>query len=634
MSLAPDISRPSLERLERAVHARNLDLSFSELREILAAIDRGFGMLHEVDWVPSATAQSDEERAVLFATRFASAFGSILLDPQFAPSSLALEIFAQLSRWTELLFSLSGFGSSDHLISSIMGDPRARASSLSGGEVQRFLCGYTLSSSFSIDLEELRTSNPALAVVFALGWISTRYCFREPAMLLRERLLEWLPGRFGDVRLGTLPIECLSEPYMHCSYAFTPRKHEIKADLIRLAREASLAAGAREWAGGPTSIADEKPTIIVTTEHFSAGHAVYRTHSKCVRALRERFRVVGICYANQQSPETNACFDRVISYPNQAVIAGISELTGAILAERPAMVFHLGVGMSSHVIALASLRLAPVQAVSFGHTATTKSPVVDYMILPEDFVASRDCFTEELILVPPHAMPYEPRRDVDYPSLRLHHASASSKIRVSVPASVMKLNPRFFATLREIQDRASRPVEFHFFPAFARGLVFIELSRRIRNILPDAIVHPELSYEAYCRELALGEFFISPFPYGNMNSIVEAAALGLPGICLDGAEAHAHADAAYFSRLGLPGALIANNIEEYVSAAVRLIDDREWLAHCRRIVESSDLDKAFFHGDPQIFVTTVADLLKRHMSGHSSALHSPASRHQPPELER
>ena len=44
-----------------------------------------------------------------------------------------------------------------------------------------------------------------------------------------------------------------------------------------------------------------------------------------------------------------------------------------------------------------------------------------------------------------------------------------------------------------------------------------------------AVVHEEPPYEAYAERLAACDFFVCPFPYGNMNSIVDAALLGLPG---------------------------------------------------------------------------------------------------------
>ena len=97
--------------------------------------------------------------------------------------------------------------------------------------------------------------------------------------------------------------------------------------------------------------------------------------------------------------------------------------------------------------------------------------------------------------------------------------------------------------------------------------------------------------------------------YGNMNSILDCFQLGLPGVCLDGAEPHSHADGAFFARIGLPRELVAQSTDDYIAAAVKLIDDRQWRPHCRAIVANADLDAAFFAGDAGLFCKAIADLV-------------------------
>jgi predicted O-linked N-acetylglucosamine transferase (SPINDLY family) len=66
----------------------------------------------------------------------------------------------------------------------------------------------------------------------------------------------------------------------------------------------------------------------------------------------------------------------------------VRALAAEISARKPALILYLSVGMASTIIALASLRLAPIQCASYGHMATTMSPTIDYYILPKDFVGS------------------------------------------------------------------------------------------------------------------------------------------------------------------------------------------------------------------------------------------------------
>lgn len=104
-------------------------------------------------------------------------------------------------------------------------------------------------------------------------------------------------------------------------------------------------------------------------------------------------------------------------------------------------------------------------------------------------------------------------------------------------------------------------------------------------------------------------FSCALFLYGNTNGIVNSFQLGLPGVCLDGEEAHAHTDAALFARIGLPAALAAKSLDDYVQAAIKLIDDQTWRDRCAHVVRGADLDRAFFRGDPSLFCEAIENLI-------------------------
>jgi hypothetical protein len=123
-------------------------------------------------------------------------------------------------------------------------------------------------------------------------------------------------------------------------------------------------------------------------------------------ALRERFHVVGAVHPNPDSALIAEFFDECVAFPAGDFFTSVRTVAAAIAAQRPALILYLGVGMASAVIALASLRLAPIQCASFGHTASTMS---HYFVLPEDFVGSAECFSETILAVPKAAMPFAPQ---------------------------------------------------------------------------------------------------------------------------------------------------------------------------------------------------------------------------------
>jgi hypothetical protein len=598
---------PSLSAFERHVATRETEPAVTEALRILRIVDENMGGLNGIDFGIPFPELAVRDLHTRFATRFVAAFGDLLTQPNVSINATAVELLFIYHRWTDMMFALSGFQSSAHLVSRLTATPTSEWK-LSGSALVQFLVFFSPSSTLEIDLDECYAANPGATVIAALGYLSARCCVTERACAFRERLLEWLPGKMDDITLGRIRLSFAAEVYMHCSYAAGPDKHRIKADLIAQMRKVCLAAGAREMVEPPKRA---KPRIVVVAEHFRAGHSVWRTHSRAVRSLREKFEVIGVAYGERTDDQARALFDELIVYPPGDLIDSAVQVANAIVERAPDIVFHLGVGMSNHVIALASLRLAPLQCVSYGHTATTMSPVIDYVILPDDFVGSEDVFTEKVLRLPPEAIPYAAPAKGEPPLPPRPAVMADQGVmRIAVPASVMKLNAPFLKALAEIARRASRPVEFAFFPLAAVGLGHYYLNQEAKRILPNAVVYPESSRPMYLERLGACAFFLCPFPYGNMNSIVDAMIMGVPGVCLDGEEAHARADVAIFRRLGLPDELATTSLEGYIAAAVRLIDDDAWRAKCRKIACDIDLESTFYSGDERQFCTAVYSLLE------------------------
>lgn len=598
---------PSLIAFERHVAARRYDDAVNEALRILRAIDESMGRIDGVDVAAPAVGLDSHDRHVRFATRFAAAFGDLLTCEDLTVSAQAVEMLFILHRWSDMLFQVSGFQTSAHLLPRLSNAPDGRWT-LAGPAMTKFLLIFSPSSTLDINLDECLAANEGATLVAALGYLSARSCVTPRACAFRERLLEWLPGKLERVTLGRMRLGYAAEVYMHCSYASGAGKHRIKADLIAQMRKVLLQAGAREMTARPPP--RQRPRIVVLTEHFRAGHSVWRTHSRAVQALRERFEVIGVVYERRTDQAAHDCFDEVIYYPDGELIDSARKVADAILERQPDIVFHLGVGMANHVIALASLRLAPVQCVSYGHTATTMSPVIDYVVLPDDFVGSEEVFTETVLRLPPEAIPYAPPAPIEPPPPpRRPWADDGGPVPIAVPASVMKINADFLAALAEIQARARRPVRFVFFPLAAVGLAHEHLAQAVRQVLPDAVVHAELPRNGYLERLGECAFFLCPFPYGNMNSIIDAMLMGVPGVCVDGPEAHAHADLAIFRRLGLPQALATADREAYVAEAVRLVDDAAWRAECQAAAAAVDLDQRFYAGDARLFCEAIYGLV-------------------------
>ncbi len=597
---------PSLPALERQVAERQLGQAVQTILAILHGIDARYGRLEQATRGDITSDGSAEDIALVFCTRFAAAFAQAMVDPQVPLTTADFERLLTCHRWIDLIFSLSGYRTSDHVVPVLARPSQGTSLTFEGLDFLRFLILRSMNSRIHGNLEDYwNVSSVGTAIAF-LHYVGSRYVFWPRAFEFRERILEWLPGRLAKMKLGDMTLARVPEIYMHCSYAMTPKKHAIKADLMKQMRSACLDHGCREVSLERTGPLPARPTIVVVGENFNLGHAVYRTHSRAIAALRERFKVVGVIHPDPAGTPIANFFDEHLPITTGEFLPQVKQLADAILERKPALILYLGVGMVAQVIALASLRLAPVQCVSFGHTATTMSEVMDYFIVPEDFAGAAHTFSEKVLKLPKAAMPFAPR-----PFTRLDKKPSDGTIRVAVPASTMKLNPKLFEALSRIAAQATAPLELHFFPLAGTGLPYLELARAVKAQVPKATVFPELPHEAYMERLSRCDLFLDPFPYGNMNGIIDCFRFSLPGVCLDGAETHAHADAAMFARIGLPAALAAKTVDDYVAMAVRLIDDTAWRNSCAKVITAADLDRAFFKGDAALFCEAITGLLSR-----------------------
>ena len=270
--------RRTLISLERSVAERNHQEAIQAVFDILHGIDERYGRLDQSEANLIAVDGGDDEIGLVFATRFASAFGRLLADPDYVLTSLDYEKLLLQHRWIDLLFCLSGFRNSDYLLNTLAKQGPNGQLSFEGNNFLKLLVALSLNTRLGIDLEMFWRANAVAAALALLHYTSSRYVFRPRAFDFRERILEWLPERLSQVKLGGMTLARLPEIYMHCSYAITSRKHEIKTALMAQMRRACLEAGARDTdVTLPTR--EEKPTVVVIAEHLTPGHAeIGRAH--------------------------------------------------------------------------------------------------------------------------------------------------------------------------------------------------------------------------------------------------------------------------------------------------------------------------------------------------------------------
>jgi hypothetical protein len=304
-------------------------------------------------------------------------------------------------------------------------------------------------------------------------------------------------------------------------------------------------------------------------EWFHSNHSVYRTHSRSLIDLKRRFHLVGAGITHCTDEWTRAMFDEFVPLDaSEGALRNVKTVTELAMRLKPQMVYYLGVGMFPHTIYAANLRLAPIQCVGLGHGASTFAPQMDYFLIDEDYVGDVNCFSEKVIALPIGSMPFTLPEVM--PQLGLSERALNGPVRIAVAATSMKVNPAFLAVCRTASELANHEIEFRFTPGFAVGLTYRITQREIERQVPGAVVNPHMPYASYLAELQSCDMFVNPFPYGNMNTIVDTVLCGLDGVCWRGPEPHSTIDPALFLRLGYPGLKIVESVETYAEAIVSM----------------------------------------------------------------
>ena len=611
----------SLDHFEQLVYTQQHVQASLQLVTLLARLQQTRGELDESFQASGLIDLSPEEQRQRFCTRLTSAVSTLFADPDFQLPPACFKLLLTLHEWIGLLFSATASGNADHVARYLNPRGPANAQFLPGDSFIEKLCVlYSTESELELDFAALWAYDKTLAASLALVLLAPVSKGTPSAHLKREALLEWLPGKLQQIDdLDDLPSAVLHNAYMFCSYADTPRRHAIKQDINVLVRRKLAQLGLTDLPKLPApkrtpakgkSRRGRKPVMLVMLEWFTGAHSIYRTHSRTLEAAREHFEVVGFGFDYAVDEAGRKIFDRFIELKEPEYIGEcLKTIRDFAEAEQPDVLYMPSVGMFVLTVFMSNLRIAPLQIAALGHPATTHSDKIDYISVEEDYVGDPACFSEQLMKLPKDGQPYRP--SVALPDIVARIPPSRETLQVVVTASAMKLNPGFLDACREIGTRAVTPIEFHFMTGVPSGLQFDHLRNVVVRAVPGAVVHDFHGYAEYLARVNQSDLFLSPFPFGNTNGIVDALTLGLPGICKRGPEVFEQIDGALCVRVGMTSWTVTDSVEAYIATAVRMIDQHdERTALRQRLIDTHAVQRCF-EGRPQAFGESVLKLLDK-----------------------
>ncbi len=301
---------------------------------------------------------------------------------------------------------------------------------------------------------------------------------------------------------------------------------------------------------------------------------------------RRKFEVFGYyprTNRDKMTEEAAKLCDRFVEGP-----LSIERWRDTILADEPDVLLYPEVGMDGGAAQLAALRLAPVQCVSWGHPNTTGYPTLDYFLSsalmePPDAQAH---YTEQLICLPNLSIYYEPQNFAAVPLTREDLGLRSTATVFWSGQSLFKYLPQYDQVFARIAREAG-DCQF-FFIAFGPHVTdrFRErLDRAFSAYGLDAreycVVAPRLDTDRFVAAVGQCNVVLDSLGWSGGNTTLECLTHDLPIVTMPGSLMRGRHTMAILQMMGVTET-IAETIDDYVAAAVRLAIDVPWLQSLKR----------------------------------------------------
>ena len=285
-------------------------------------------------------------------------------------------------------------------------------------------------------------------------------------------------------------------------------------------------------------------------------------------------------------------------------VTDIKPIARAIRESQLDLLVYTDIGMEVTTYLLASLRLAPVQAVLVGHGTTTGLSTVDYYVSGDhEPKNAQSHYVEKLIRLPDCGAAQMPpksndrvmtRRDIQVPESAVLFISCANGLkhgesRDELLIDILRKAPDAYLLLK---------------PFMSPQLTDRKFSRRIMDKAKAAGVENRLKIMGPLPRpgdlmslITLADIQLDTYPYGGWTTNLEALYYGLPIVTQEGDIARNRWGAGLLRTMGIAEG-IAHNEREYVDWAVRFAKDAELRERVSRKIREN-AQAVLFNGEKE-----------------------------------
>ncbi|MEM7675902.1 MAG: hypothetical protein AAF449_07855, partial [Myxococcota bacterium] len=517
-------------------------------------------------------------------------------DPNF---KLSLQWYFRLipfKRQIQAIFDVSGYRGSS-LPLRYMSDGVARVASPLEEQSQllKMLLVMGLSDLSSNMFEVIQRLDPAVTAPLLLSLVTSKVVLDSSAWNAREAILGAVQV-FGKAPLQDQHLGLVTAAWMQCSYAKRADRHRFKRAL-----NAWLSAHLRQ--AGITSTTSiprdrkERPRLVVIAEVMWDGHAMYRCYADRIRQLGARFETVMVGRSNDVDQAAQSLVHKVALFPED--LSQVDRMAQHVLSLEPDMVYYPSIGLAPWSVALANLRLAPIQLMSPGHPATAATDTIDYILLARNIVGDPNAYDERVIVCGDGFARQSSYGELLFPACQVEEDG--SPVCIAIGAYSMKLSWPLIEALQTVAQRVTRPIAWHFFPN-ETGLMRQHVRTAVERQLGNAVVHSRMPYPEYIKTLGSCQMAVGTFPFAGSNSNVDLLRMGIPKVVCTGRQAMERSDVIALERFMGLDALMTESPEAFVDRIVELIENPDQRTALSRCILEQDPAKVLLEtaeeGDP------------------------------------
>jgi hypothetical protein len=518
---------------------------------------------------------------------YVATFLYIFTQQDFEIPAADAQIYANLGHLVANVTAVSCIGTTDSYLRRVL---------IQENNFVKILALNTCYNKELIDWDILFNANPALSTIC---WLN--YQTAPPGTLTREvhdrcvKQLKNIPAKLRLTDFRTAPL------YFQSTYMEADR--DIKVAMNKQVRD--------QVSKIRISNNPNPKSIAIVTARWQPSTAVYKSCYHQIEALAKEYELTLVHSGGKLETLDKSLFKKVIQVDLSPDFKTLDAT--ALKSNDFQLAYFPDIGMNYESVALANLRFAPIMVTGYGHPVSTYGSLIDYFIGGEDSESktAQENYSEKLVLIPGiGAHPVFPNYTRKHPK--------SDMFLINCCWTSAKINYPMLQVLQEIQQRASKPIVFQFFPSWTVG--------RYQNAIPfmrgladlfgkNAIAYGNMPYQDYLEKMEAAQFTLDSYPFGGYNTIVDSLFVGCPVVTWEGNYFYNRASSAVMRKVGITN-LIATNRQEYIDKALMLIDNI--LPDCgvddmKKRVDALDLKTILVDNDePKYFVDAVKSIIKRH----------------------